>query len=319
MSKYERPEPFPIKFPFIENPSRAIELERMPYEWDLSPSEETNNLEVEAKRSLTGYNGGFIGKPPHSTDWPPSQPLPGFDGRVPLYRSFRYFDVSKPEFKPDAGNPLPPHANFWGILVPEEYLEALAGAIKSLRHYGSGVRGVRGVHELVVVSRQPAKRSVSKMDIELAKKYIYEFHVPLFLLDRACDTMNQILGLSTGRKHETFFSNFTVVQHLVAVLCHRHAALHGPQNQEELFGLSFAYMSQETFFIDRRNGKEKVFGGSIGQAYSRVLTGLLTGDGAKEPITGLNFLVGGDIPKMRNFDLYFKFGTKVIPLPLHII
>ena len=327
MTEYHERERFPIRFPFVEEPWRVLEHNPRPKEWDLVPLpheeyETEHEPQLETKRSASGGSGAFIGKPPTSDPWPPHGPIPNVGGQLPGYRSFRYYDPSKPTYKVVKGTSIPSDANFWGVLIPEEYLSSVTYFLKAIRkHRASG-----GALGLTAVRSQPAKFAVTRKELDVAREYVYSFHVPLFLLDRACDIAEKILEVGTRHPHDLFIRNFGFVEREAAILCHRHAARFGPRGEPDLIGLTRGFMSANTFTYDKRTGVEKVLGGSIGQAYSRVLTGLVTGSAQSTSITGLNFLIGSDIPKMETYDLFFKFpnGVEKFPndvtkLPLHII
>lgn len=317
MSKYNEQERFPVRFPFVEEPWRVLEpmeqesegrLEALPYE----EYEDEVEPEVEMKGSRSGFNGAYVGKPPSGSKWPPLGPLPDFGGPLPGYRSFRHFNPSRPKFEAIPGRLIPDDANLWGVIIPREYVMSVARVVDALKSH----RTVSGPMRLVVMGGNASKAAPSKASVEDARKYVYQFHVPLFLLDRACKIMGDIHNFDTHRSNDLFVRNFQCVEKLAVHLCHRHAVKYGPGDSH--LGLTFDFMSPSTFQFDRRSGVDTILGGSIGKAYTKVLTGLLTGNPNSTPITGLNFLIGADIPKMQSYDLFFKFDTERITLPLHL-
>lgn len=318
MSEYNERERFPIRFPFVDEPGRVLEPSEHDDEWRLEPSpyeeyEDEVEPQSEMKGSRSGFKGAYVGKPPTGGQWPPFGPIPDFGGRLPGYRSFRHFDPSRPEFKTVPGRVIPEDANLWGVIIPKEYVSTVARMTDALNAH----RATNGPLRLTIVSGRPSKAAPSTTSFKDAVDYVFAFHVPLFLLDRACAIMGDIHNFGTHRSNDLFVRNFQHVEKLAIHLCHRHAIKHGPGDSH--LGLAFGFMSPSTFEFDRRSGLDKILGGTIGQAYTKVLTGLLTGDPRSTPMTGLNFLIGSEVPAMTTYDLYFKFKTSVVQLPVHLV
>lgn len=321
MNEFNERKRFPVRFPFVEEPWRVLEHDPRPTEWDLVPLpheeyETEREPELETKGSASGGNGAFIGKPPKNGDWPPYGPIPDVGGRIPAYRSFRYFDPYKPPYKVVKGKTIPSNANFWGVVIPEEFMLLLAHFLQVIKAPTSTNRALG----FQVVGSQPATRVITKQEKEIAKKYVYQFHVPLFLLDRGCDVAEKILEVGNGHTYELFMRNFDIVKREVVTLCHFHAARFGSKGEPDLLGLTHGFMSANTFTLNEQTREEQVLGGDIDQAYSRVLTQLITGSTHATPIAGLNLLIGSNIKKLKDDDLNFEFPNgDLVKLPLHVV
>jgi hypothetical protein len=298
MVERKEPERFPITIPLVPEPDFVLIGEPEEVEWDLVPSkveEYDDEHEPELETKLVGQPP----KIPTRTGWPPSHPLPDYPGRLPGYVSFRYFDDSKVDYKVVRGRPIPRDANIWGVLIPEEYLSATAQAIKMI---GSGTKSLK------VVRHRQAPWKISAVEREVALSIIFAFHQPLFLLDRACKILESVIQTNFNPRG-LLIQNIDVVRADVIALCCHHAMNHSVSQ------------AKAKSYVDlyKKVGWKTDLTSSIGQTYTRVLTGLLTGVNHVEPKTGLNFLIGSDIPDMKEYDYYFKFPSEPKELRWHIV
>ena len=316
MSEIQEPRRHPMVIPLVDHVERVLgNLEPSPT-WYYGPEDTEREPATEAavESSSGGNSGGNNRVPPRTLfgepfDVPPFGGTSGPRRNGPLggYRSFRYFDPTQPEHKLFTGRAVPDTANIWGVMLPMATIESLA----RLLHFNRA---------------KTWPKTVSEVDKLEARGVLYEYFLVHFLVDRACDIIENILKAATGATYDLFLSDVFVPGRTKA-----------PTTLAMLSSLSYHRVHHHA--TSRGMAHKKCFGrptadpslpcGTVGATYAQLLSDLLSialhpGTLVNRPnverLLGLNFLIGADIPNMNTPDPYYKFpgGGRPIRLPIHV-
>lgn len=306
MPEYKEPRREPMIMPLVEQVERVLGNLKPSPGWFLGPEdlEREHNPQPDGSSGGSGRMGGddsFNKVPFDSKHGPRSHgPLAG-------YRSFRYFDSSKPEYKLIPGRSIPHTANIWGVMIPQAVCDNQA-------------------RELCFNRTGKWPSTLSATDTKEARNVLYQYFLVHFVVDRACDILEHVLKAATGRSYDLFLSDVLVpgrtrapktMATLGALSRHRryhHAKSRGNAHHKQL---------------GRHTAGPALPNGTIGATYAQLLSNLLSlavrsivsaPDDDVDRILGLNFLIGAEIPGMTKPDLVYKFSSSgpVVELPVHV-
>lgn len=312
MPEIREPRRHPMIIPLVEHVERVLGTLNPQPSWFYGPEDEHEPTPEPDPDGGDGA-GGNNRKPPTTCfgepiDKPPFNSSRGARRHGPLggYRSFRYFDPSRPEYKPTTGRAIPEAANIWGVILPNAVIENQARLLHRSRT-GSW------------------PKSLTASDTKEARDVLYQYYLVHFLVDRACEIIENIVETATGVRHDLFLSNTLVP-----------GRTSSPQTLTMLSALShhrmYHYAKSRDDAHQRHLGRvipaPTLPSGTVGATYAQLLSNLLalalkagstTLGQDTERILGLNFLVGADIPTMAKPDLHYKFDIAAKPtkLPLH--
>jgi len=307
--------------PLVEQVERVLENLKVHPSWFI----DKESFEPEQEMSQEGSGGGGRGrKPPKMSYGEPADRVPfdrGF-GPVAGYRSFRYFDPTQPAATASPGQALSTSSNIWGVMIPHAVCENAARSLCFLR-----------------TGQFPT--AVTKIDITEARDVLYQYFLVHFLVDRACNVIENVLERTSGTSYNLFSSNALVPgktsspQTLEKLgILSRHRMYHHGKTRDMAHHRIHIRAATNSINIWRsstggRLTEPKLPDGTIGASYSQLLSNLISlavhphqslVDQNSERILGLNFLIGAEIPAMEQPDLYYKFSTDTpaVLLPVHV-
>lgn len=305
MPEYKEPRREPMIIPLVEQVERVLgNLEPSPG-WYVGPENLEGELDLEADTSSAGGGSGgndVVTKVPFDDKRGPRS-----RGPLAHYRSFRYFDSSKPEYTLIPGRAIPIAANIWGVMIPEAVCKNQA----RLLHFNR-------------TGKWPS--TLSATDTKEARDVLYQYFLVHFVVDRACDILENVLKDATGASYDLFLSDVLVpgrtkAPKTMATLgaLSRHRMYHHAKSRDN------AHQKQ----LGRHTAGPALPNGSIGATYAQLLSNLLSlairpfasaPDSDADRILGLNFLIGAEIPKMTKPDLFLKSSSSgsVVKLPVHV-